>query len=387
MVQQMLPARYERSPLPAARPEKPPTEKPTAASATSPRPAGAPRGKQRDPFFDNAKSLTILLVGMGHAWEPLKHDSRTVEALYYVVYTFHMPAFILISGYLSRSFTGTPRQIKRLITGVAVPYLAFETVYTLFMRWADNPDREFSYQEPGFALWFLVALFVWRLTSPLWKSMRWPLPVALAIGTAASVTPSIDDDLNLMRVLQFLPFFVLGLQLKAEHFEFLKHRAVRAAAVPVMLGTVVFAYWAVGRMTAGWLLHTKDAEELGVPSWVGGTMYLALFGCSLLLTACFFAWVPRRHTWFTVLGAGTITAYLLHVYVIKSARLFDWYDHSWAGTPWCEVLVTLAAAALMTVLCTPPVQRAFRFVMEPKMEWFFRRDAVAQAREREKTRA
>jgi hypothetical protein len=42
---------------------------------------------------------------------------------------------------------------------------------------------------------------------------------------------------------------------------------------------------------------------------------------------------------------------------------------------------------MMTVLCTPPVQRAFRFVMEPKMEWFFRRDAVAQAREREKTGA
>jgi fucose 4-O-acetylase-like acetyltransferase len=387
MVRQMLPARYERSPLPAARPEKPPTDTPTTASATSPRAAGASGGKQRDPFFDNAKYLTILLVGMGHAWEPLAHDSRAVDALYFVVYTFHMPAFIVISGYLSRSFTGTPRQIKRLITGVAVPYLAFETLYTLFMRWADNPDREFSYQEPGFALWFLVALFIWRLSSPLWKSMRWPLPVALAIGTAAGVTPSIDDDLNLMRVLQFLPFFVLGLQLKAEHFAYLRRRALRFAAAPILLATVVFAYWAVDRMASGWLLHTKDASDLGVPSWVGATMYLALFGCSLLVVGCFFALVPRRRTWYTALGAGTITAYLLHVYVIKSARLFDWYDHPWVATPWCEVLITVAAAAMMTLLCTPQVQRTFRFVTEPRLEWFFRRDAVAQAREREKSKA
>jgi hypothetical protein len=48
------------------------------------------------------------------------------------------------------------------------------------------------------------------------------------------------------------------------------------------------------------------------------------------------------------------------------------------------VAITLLAAVMMTVLCTSPVRRTFRFVMEPKMEWFFRRDAGAQARAREK---
>lgn len=46
--------------------------------------------------------------------------------------------------------------------------------------------------------------------------------------------------------------------------------------------------------------------------------------------------------------------------------------------------MTLVAAAVVTLLCTPPVQRMFRFAMEPKMEWAFKRDAAALARERAK---
>ena len=374
-------------PAPPARPETPAAQTPPT-SAQPPIAEGKGQGsKQRDPFFDNAKYLTILLVGVGHVWESLRSDSRTVEALYYVVYTFHMPAFVLISGYLSRSFTGKPGQIKRLVTGIAIPYVVFETVYTLFMRWADDPERNFSYHRPGFALWFLIALFLWRLTTPLWQRLRWPVPVALAVAVATSVTEEVSSDLNLMRVLQFLPFFVLGLQLNPAHFELVKRRDLRLLSVPVIVATVVFSYWAVPRMSKTWFLHDKSAAEMGVPSWVGATMYLALFGCGLVLTACFLAWVPQRRWWFTALGAGTLYAYLLHIYPIKMAREFDWYDLSWVDHPLSRVLITLAAAALMTVLCTTVVQRMFRFAMEPKMHWFFKDDPVASARARQKTDA
>lgn len=44
--------------------------------------------------------------------------------------------------------------------------------------------------------------------------------------------------------------------------------------------------------------------------------------------------------------------------------------------------MTLVAAAGVTLLCTPPVQRVFRFAMEPRMEWAFKRDATELARER-----
>ncbi|MFG3258023.1 acyltransferase family protein [Streptomyces sp. NPDC048172] len=384
MVRQMLHAGYERAPLPPVRQEPPTSDTPPVAQKPPAQAEKKPVAKKRDPFFDNAKYLTIVLVGIGHAWDPLRDDSRTAEALYFVMYTFHMPAFIIISGYLSRSFEGKPNQVKRLITGVVVPYLAIQFGYTYFMRWAnDDPDREFHFQEPGFALWFLVALFLWRLTTPIWKSLRWPMPVALGVAVAASVTPSIGGDLNLMRVAQFLPFFVLGLQLRPHHFQLVKRKQMRYIAVPVTLLTCVFAYWAVPRMSKAWFLHDKAAADMGVPSWVGAVMYLAIFGCGLVMTACFLSWVPRRHMWFTALGAGTLYAYLLHIFFIQGSRQFDWYEMDWVDHPLSRVAITVLAGTMMTVLCTPWITRLFRFVIEPKMEWFFKRDAAAMARQRE----
>lgn len=382
----MLHAGYERAPLPPVRQESPSatTESPAEPSAK----VKKELAEQRDPFLDNAKYLTIILVAIGHVWDPLRDDSRMAGALYFVLYAFHMPAFIIMSGYLSRSFTGTPRQIKRLVTGVLVPYIVFQTIYTFFMRWAsDNPDREFHYQEPGFALWFLIALFLWRVTTPLWKTLRWPVPISLAIAVAAGVTPSISNDLNLERVAAFLPFFVLGLQLRSEHFQIIQRRRFRLLAVPCFAGALLVAYWAVPRMSKGWFLHDKAAQDLGAPAWVGGVMTLAVFGCGLVLTAAFLALVPRRAMWFTSLGAGTLYAYLLHIYPIKISREFEWYDMDWVDHPVSRVAITLLAVVMMTVLCTWPFRRAFRLVMEPKMEWFFKRDAGAQAREREKVSA
>ncbi|WP_314173963.1 acyltransferase family protein [Streptomyces winkii] len=370
-------------------PAAPAADRAQVQGATVPSSSGSRAGpepgteKLRDPFFDNAKYLAIVLVALGHSWEPLRDESRTAEALYFFVFTFHMPAFMIISGYFSRGFEGKPHQLKRLVTGVAVPYVLFEVVYTLFKRWADDdPGYHFSLLDPWYLTWFLAALFVWRLTTPLWKALRWPVPLALTIAVLATISPDIGDDLDLQRVLQFLPFFVLGLRLRPEHFDMVRRRAARWLSVPVVLGGLLFAYWATDRMNAVWFYHRDSAQELGVPWWVGVVMTLALFGCSLALTACFLAWVPRRRMWITALGAGTLYGYLLHGFLAKGSRFWEWYEADWVHTPWGAVAVTLIAATVITVLCTPPIQRAFRFAMEPRMSWAFRSDPVHEARER-----
>ncbi|MBT2430166.1 acyltransferase family protein [Streptomyces sp. ISL-112] len=328
---------------------------------------------QRDAFLDNAKYLLIVLVAVAHSWEAVE-SSRATKALYMFVYTFHMPAFIVICGYLSRSFTGRPHQIKRLITGIAVPYAVFEVAYSLFKRYADDtPDHAITLLDPFFLTWFLAALLIWRLTSPLWRHLRHPIPVALGIAALASLTPGIGDDLNLQRVLQFLPFFVLGLCLKPHHFETVRRREVRLLALPVLAGALLFAYWVAPRMKTSWLFRTNSAQQLDAPWWSGPVMTLLLFGCSLLLTVAFLSWVPSRRMWFTVLGAGTICGYLLHGFAIKGpeyAGVFDTY--TWLSEPAGKVAVSLAAAIAVTLMCTPPVRRALRAVTEPDMAWAFR---------------
>ncbi|MER7898376.1 acyltransferase family protein [Streptomyces sp. NPDC096046] len=380
MTNSLRPNGDRRAPLPPAQSPVDGVPSPRSPQSTQKK----QNGRQRDAFFDNAKYLAIVLVAVGHAWEPLKGDSRVLDAAYQVVYAFHMPAFIIISGYFSRSFDMRPDRLKRLITGVAVPYIIFETAYPLFKRVIDNdPHQEISLLDPWYLTWFLVALFVWRLTTPIWNLVRWPLPLALGLAMLASVTPEIGDDLDLQRVLQFLPFFVLGLVMKPEHFHMVRRRSVRIASVPLFAVALAFSWWAAPRMNTAWFYHRDAAQELGAPWWTGPVMVLAMFGCSLLLTACFFAWVPRRHMWFTALGAGTLCGYLLHGFLVKAGDYQGWFEASWLHHPAGEILVTALAAAVVTVLCTGPVRRLFRFAMEPKMDWAFKRDSAELARERQ----
>ncbi|MFF8393837.1 acyltransferase family protein [Streptomyces sp. NPDC016172] len=338
-------------------------------------PTAAPNSvQQRDAFFDNAKYLAIVMVAAGHAWEPLREGSRAVTALYTLVYAFHMPAFIVIAGYFSRTFDAGPGRIKRLVTGVAVPYVVFEVAYTFYTRWTDQePDRPISLLDPLYLTWFLAALFIWRLTTSVWKSVRWPLPLALALAMLATLSPSIGNDLDLQRTLQFLPYFVLGLLLRPEHFRLVRRREVRLLALPVFACALAMAYWAVPRMNYAWFFHSDSAEELAAPDWHGPVMTLTTFGCSLVLVACFLAWVPGRRTWFTVLGAGTLYGYLLHGFFAQGAKFWGWYNPAWVHQPIGVLTATLVAAAIVTVLCALPVRRVFRCVTEPRMEWAFRR--------------
>ncbi|MFF0009998.1 acyltransferase family protein [Streptomyces sp. NPDC005374] len=353
---------------------------PLLTAGSQERPA-VERPKERDAFFDNAKYLAIVLVAVGHAWEPLRDGSRGVSALYLLVYAFHMPAFIVVSGYFSRNFDWSPGRLRRLVTGLVVPYVVFETAYTFFTRWTDQvPDRPVSLLDPLYLTWFLVALFVWRLTTPLWQRVRHPVPIALAVAMLATLTPSIGDDLDLQRVLQFLPYFVLGLFLRPEHFRLVRRRAVRVVAVPVFAGALVAAYWVAPRMSGAWFYHRDSAQELGGPAWSGPVMTLVAFGCSLVLVGCFLALVPGRRTWFTVLGAGTLYGYLLHGFLVQGARFWGWYGPAWVHGPFGVGVAALVAATVVTLLCTPPVRRALRCVVEPEMRWAFRREAAHAGR-------
>ncbi|MFF2325711.1 MULTISPECIES: acyltransferase family protein [unclassified Streptomyces] len=374
---------FQRAPLPSATRESEPRRQGTTTTTAPPpatvtnKPSTTPPAKKRDAYFDNVKYLAIVLVAVAHAWEPVMDGSRTTRALYMVAYTFHMPAFIIVSGYFSRSFDMSAPKVKRLVTGVAVPYVVFETAYSLFKRYADHsPDQPISLTDPLYLTWFLVALFIWRITTPLWQALRHPLPVALVIAVLASFSPTIGDDLDLQRVLQFLPFFVLGLQLRPEHFELVRRREVRMLALPLFAGGLALAYWLAPRMQLGWFYRSNSAQEMGAPWWSGAVMTLVMFACALLLTVAFLSCVPTRPMWFTVLGAGTICGYLLHGFLIKGAGYAGVFDaHAWLAAPGGLVLVSVVAAGAVTLLCTPPVRRVLRPLTEPDMNWAFRRNA------------
>ncbi|MEV0645309.1 acyltransferase family protein [Phytomonospora sp. NPDC050363] len=331
---------------------------------------------RKDPYFSNAKLILIVLVACGHAWAPLM-DSDAVRAAYLVLYDLHMPAFILISGYLSRSFVGRPDQWRRLLTGVALPYVTFSLAYGLLRIYTEG-RFEWNLLYPWYLMWFLPALFFWRLSAQIWKVVRWPVAVAFAISFAASLT-ALSDVLDLGRVLQFLPFFVIGTQLRREHFDMLRRTWIRVAGLVGTVALLGVAYVFGPSLSTEWVYYSQGYGQLETPlEWIL-PIRVGVFLAAGVLLVTFLAWVPDREWRLSALGERTIYAYLLHGFVIKVADGgLDLYRFEWLHTPGGAVLVTLLAAGLAVLLMTAPVTRMFRWAVEPRMPWLF----TAQARRR-----
>ncbi|MGH8879811.1 MAG: acyltransferase family protein, partial [Stackebrandtia sp.] len=315
--------------------------------------------------------ILIVLVVVGHSWGPLYPESHSVRTAYMVLYDLHMPAFILLCGYFSQSFSGKPHQLRRLVTGVAAPYLIFAILYGA-MRYFTEDEFNPSLLKPYYLLWFLSALFVWRITAPIWKMVRYPLIVALVISIGAS-TMELPKELDLGRILQFLPFFVAGLLLKREHFEKLRHPAVRIVGPILCVGVVLLAYFKGAEIHIDWIYYTAGATQLDT-DWAGAiVLKLIMLGAAAILITTFFAWVPRGRFRFTRLGEMTMYPFLLHGFFIKIAEEgVDWYDIPFTDTPAGAAVITVMALVLAFLLLSKPVRWLTSPAVEPKLNWMLK---------------
>ncbi|MFZ5847242.1 MAG: acyltransferase family protein [Actinomycetota bacterium] len=176
---------------------------PTAHVPTLTRPADPaapqrPAASSRDPWFDNAKMLLVTLVVAGHSWVLLPEGSLARNWAYDFLYVWHMPAFLIVTGYLSRSFTWNRRNLGRLVTTVAVPYVIFEALLALFrVQVGGEEPLDRLFLEPHWPMWFLAALFFWRLATPALKAVRAPLVVAAVVSLLGGLLPGdvldVDD--------------------------------------------------------------------------------------------------------------------------------------------------------------------------------------------------
>lgn len=324
----------------------------------------------RDPFFDNAKYLAILLVVSGHAIEGLR-DVPAARAVYVFVYLFHMPVFIVLTGYLSRNFTLAGGKARKLITNLAVPYVIFETAYSVYF-WSVSGGKplEISLLRSSYVMWFLMALFLWRLSTPVWQQIRWPLGMAVGISLLSYMS-ELPAELTLHRLLGLLPFYVLGLMLRPEHFEQLKRPQARVLGAAVLTAGLALVATAGREMPIQWIYWNDHNESLGLGNVSGTLMRSGLLLASAVLVTAFLAVVPARRTWFTVLGATTLYAYLLHGFILQVLKTLGWYEIDGLHTVTSAAVVAGVAAVIATLLCTKPVVTATRWLVEPQMTWAF----------------
>lgn len=318
----------------------------------------------RDPWLDNAKMGLIVLVVVGHLLALLPEDGPGGD-LYDFVYLWHMPAFVFLSGYLSRGFGYSATRLWQLVTILLVPYVVFEGALAWFRINVGGERVDQLWTDPHFPMWYLLALVVWRLATPLFRSL--PGGFLLAVGLCVAggfLQGSWMWWMDAPRILGFLPFFVLGLKTTPESLEWLRGR------FPVLLGVVTFGVLALFALDlAQWTerahLYYRPYELLEQP--VAGAVLTRLLIVALGVAGAF-AWlalVPRVGGWFTRMGAATMVVYLFHGFVVKELEFLGFVE--WAhDRPWLGLAAAVAiGVGVSLALAAPPVRRVLERVVDP----------------------
>jgi fucose 4-O-acetylase-like acetyltransferase len=329
-------------------------------------PAPSAGAKTRDPWFDNAKMLLVVLVVVGHSWTLVAHSTGTRWA-YDFLYLWHVPAFVMVTGYLSRSFTFSRRHLARLGTTVVLPYLVFELLLTTFRSVVGGEAHGPLFLNPHWPLWYLSVLFLWRLATPVLRRLPHALPVAVALSLAGGAFAG--DPLDWARATGLLPFFVTGLLATPAQVAALRGRAVRTVAAVTLLLAAVGAGLVEPRLGTEWLYWRSSYAELHASLLTGLALRSLLLAVSGLLALAFLALVPGRDGWFTRLGPATLVVYLWHGFVVKSVSYTGFPAWSQDRPMTALLLATLGAVPLALLLAWSPLSRPLGAVVDPVGAW------------------
>lgn len=209
---------------------------------------------ERDIKLSNVKGLLIFLVVLGHLLSPYQDK---FYGLYLLIYTFHMPLFIFLTGYFAKRTS--PKKIINLV----LIYLIFQPVYRYFIVLIGVAKHfHIRYEHPYYQLWYLTGMIVWSLIilavnhSGIKKRGKMLLVLlSLIIGCISKVYaghfmvwvmgfyPDFSPHfLSYQRILSFLPFFLLGAFLDSTQMRELYQslKAKRLIAIAAAVGLTVF---------------------------------------------------------------------------------------------------------------------------------------------------
>lgn len=176
----------------------------------------------RDPAFDIAKGLGVILVLLGHLNLPFW--------LINLIYFFHMPLFVMISGYFHKK--RTPRELLNSAVRLYLAYLIYGLVF-LFLSWIISGHFEFNSLTILFLampvsiwgisyfgiFWFIIALMVIKVISQLAQPNYLTLAISLILFFVTwyiqkNYLAIVDLPFAPAQVIMLYPFYVVGYLIK-----------------------------------------------------------------------------------------------------------------------------------------------------------------------------
>lgn len=294
--------------------------------------------KPRNYFFDNYKAFLIFLVLVGHFIEPCHTNSPVLNILKWVIFSFHMPAFIFISGYFSKK----EMPLERLLQKLAVPYFVFELLYYLLYVFVIHKDTGLYLNRPKFSLWYLMALFFWRIATPYFRKIPGNLFIAFTAGILIGFS-HLGNFFSIPRTLFFYPFFLAGYYFREEWFVFLKKNGPKLfAGLAALTAALLAVTEGLNLKLSPLIFYGRYAyDETGAAGWSGVLVRLMCYGISFLALFALCSLIPGKKHFFSILGMRTMPIYLFHGLVYSVLK----------ATPLLKNVNTLAETLLLLGFC------------------------------------
>jgi len=279
----------------------------------------------REYLFDNAKVILITFVVFGHLIEGLI-DNSFFKTIYLIIYSFHMPAFVLISGSLARKEINI-LSFSKDINKTLIPFLSFTFLYELLYFILNGEVSSYLLElKPHWVLWYLLSLFCWKILLPILMLFKYPIIISICLSALAGYVDSIGTNsaLSLSRTIYFLPFFIIGYKLKP----FLLNNAGNSK-YKILLISVIFTFSFVlflnHDLNQKWFYGSYSYNFFGESSWKSGFIRIALFLFSLIMSLSFLLLVTQNRKGISILAQKTIYIYMIHglfIMILKANGLF-----------------------------------------------------------------
>ena len=262
-------------------------------------------------LIDNFKVLLIFLVVFNHiiAFNLVKVDT-VVRYVWYAITIFHMPAFIFVSGYLSKKPQNALKNFKNLL----IPYILGYTLTWYSQIWLGRSVDYEILRPTGTVMWYILALFIYRLTIEALGKIRFIVPISVAIALWAGTRPEFTTFLSASRIVVFFPFFVAGYLWKSEYITAVRKFKGKWVLVPIsaVLLWAIPNYMITNDMGIAIFRGNHGYKLCGLTDPEGIILRLLMYLVSFILIYTLLALLPDIKLPLTYVGRHTMGIYFFH---------------------------------------------------------------------------
>ena len=307
-------------------------------------------------ILDNAKFILILLVIFGHLIEQYINSSGLYRGIYLFIYSFHIPAFILIAGMLAKDGFSA-KLVRKNFYSLIIPLFVFQILYEIFDVATTGRVSFYSINlAPYWILWFLLSLFAWRLMLPLFNKIKFGFLVSIILSVFVGYLHFNGYVLSISRTLVFFPFFLLGYRLSPEIFDKIKFPGVKILSGIIIIASLSF--FIIYNKLDYHLFYGVSANMATGNPWMPGLYRIACLSLSFLLSFAFVKILPNGKTVFSALGNNSLSAYVWHGFVVKTIILLNIFS-SLSDDKFLFILSSLAIATILNLALSNNVVKRF----------------------------